>query len=350
MHVFQQEHVQIAQTGAKALHIVAAQGSHITRRQILGGKVGQTGLTALLLHGTAHRLHDVGLAQAGGRADEQRLHTAAVMADVLGRSHGHGVAGADHEIVETEAPALTGTGAQRGGRQRQGTLAGLPEGLGRTGRRRMERRCGHLMHGLRHGRSKRSRSNGGRGSGRGRSGSSALTGDTDIDVLRRHLQHGRGSGAQRILHAVTQPAGHIFAGCGKAQAVPLDMGIQGMDPHLEDAGIEDTPQIFRDLLPLLLHACHCPPMKNAGTRVMVSHARSKMSRPVGAVAMSPSVFRRSARKDVVFSRCSVNIWRTGRPGLSRLLPPCGHPCPLSSVDACEILPFFSPYCKPEEPP
>lgn len=94
--------------------------------------------------------------------------------------------------------------------------------------------------------------------------STAWTGDTDIDVLRRHLQHGRGSGAQRILHAVTQPAGHIFAGCGKAQAVPLDMGIQGMDPHLEDAGIEDTPQIFRDLLPLLLHACHCPPMKNAG--------------------------------------------------------------------------------------
>ena len=216
MHVFQQEYVQIAQTGAKALHIIAAQGSHIARRQILGGKVGQTGLTALLLHGTAHGLHDVCLAQTGSRADEQRLHTAAVMADVLGRSHGHGVAGADHEIVETEAPALTGTGAQRGGRQGQGTLAGLPEGLGRTGRCRMERRYGRLMHGLRHGRGERSRSNGGRGSGRGRSGSSTLTGDTDIDVLRRHLQHGRGSGAQRILHAVTQPAGHIFAGCGKA--------------------------------------------------------------------------------------------------------------------------------------
>ena len=249
MHVFQQEHVQIAQTGAEALHIVAAQGSHITRRQILGGKVGQTGLPALLLHGTAHGLHDVGLAQAGSRADEQGLHTAAVMANVLGRGHGHGIAGADHKIVETEAPALTGTGAQRGGRQGQGTLAGLPEGLGRTGGRRMEGRYGRLMHGLRHGRG-RGRSNGGRGNRRGRSRRSALTGDADIDIFRRHLQHRCGSGTQSILHAVTQPAGHIFARCGKAQAVPLDMGIQRMDPHLEDAGIEDTPQIFRDLLPL----------------------------------------------------------------------------------------------------
>ena len=281
MHVFQQEHVQIAQAGAEALHIVAAQGRHIARGQILGGKIGQTGLTALLLHGTAHGLHDVGLAQAGSRADEQGLHTAAVMADVLGRSHGHGIAGADHEIVETEAPALTGAGAQRGGRQGQGTLAGLPERLGRTGRRRMEGRRGHLMHRLRHRRGKRGRSSGGRSNGRGRSDSSPLTGDADVDVFRRHLQHGRGSGAQGILHAVAQPAGHVFAGCGKTQAVPFDMGIQRMDPHLEDAGIEDTPQIFRDLLPLLLHACHCPPIKNAGTRAMASHARSNMSRPVG---------------------------------------------------------------------
>ena len=30
MHVFQKEHVQVAQTGAEALHIVAAQGRHIT--------------------------------------------------------------------------------------------------------------------------------------------------------------------------------------------------------------------------------------------------------------------------------------------------------------------------------
>ncbi|EEB33535.1 hypothetical protein DESPIG_01597 [Desulfovibrio piger ATCC 29098] len=69
--------------------------------------------------------------------------------------------------------------------------------------------------------------------------------------------------------------------------------------------------------------------------------------PRRSVAMSPSVFRRSARKDVVFSRCSVNIWRTGRPRLPRFPSPLRASPPLSSVDACEILPFFSPYCKPE---
>ena len=255
------------------------------------------------------------------------------MADILGRGHGHGIAGPDHEIVETEAPALAGAGAQRGGRQGQGTLAGL-KGPGRAGGRR-----GHPVRGGCPGGDQRRRDGGGR-EGSGRGGRGTLTGDADIDALRRHLQHRGGSGTQGLLHAVAQPAGHIFTGCGKAQAVPLDMGIQRMDPHLEDAGIEDAPQVFRNLLPLLLHACHCPPMKNAAMRAMTQPCPARIR--LVPVAPAPRPVRLSAERPQGCSFFTLFCQHTAneKTTLPRFLPTGGHPAAYPLWTLVRFCPFF----------
>ena len=146
MHVFQKQHVQIAEAFLELVDGLVLHGLHELRGEFLRREVfhAYLALVRLEAEGAAHGLGEMRFAQARARAQKHHVHRGARGKNVACGGIGYLIAGADHEIFKRMLPALHHRGVE-------GAHAGKGNGqiellVGHEhGRRRGRNGGGHLF-------------------------------------------------------------------------------------------------------------------------------------------------------------------------------------------------------------